>query len=384
MRAASGLGCALLLAIAGVSTPARAHEAGLSRGEYSVDGARVRVTYAIATRELRTLARQLDGDDDGALSEAELLGASAVIRERVVDGVAVTSDAGPCASELAAIRFAGDDGVDIDAVYQCRAPVVELHLGVRRLLEYADPGHRHVAVVSWPDAEPQVFAGFFGQLEFHARSPAPAPVAPPPVGDARPADDAPPPAPAPRHPSAPAYLLLGVEHILLGLDHLVFLLGVMLARGRARELLAVITAFTIGHSLSLAIITLGGHAPDPRWVEPAIALSIAYVGLENFWRDELRGRWKLTLPFGLLHGLGFAGALSAIGVPKDDAWRPLLLFNLGVELGQLIALTPALALLWLARRTLGSHMSRVRRALSAGVLIAGVTWLIARTLAWSS
>ena len=111
-------------------------------------------------------------------------------------------------------------------------------------------------------------------------------------------------------------LKLGIEHILTGADHLVFLLGLLLVAGGWRPLLGVVTAFTVAHSITLALAALSIFAPSPRLVEPAIALSIAYVGVENLLNPDARQRWRITFPFGLVHGFGFAGALRAIALPR--------------------------------------------------------------------
>jgi hypothetical protein len=152
-------------------------------------------------------------------------------------------------------------------------------------------------------------------------------------------------------PALSAYLRLGVEHILGGFDHLLFLLGLIALPGTLRALLWAISAFTLAHSLSLALAIFGVVAPPSIWVETLIALSIAYVGGENLLRRDGSARWRLTFLFGFVHGFGFAGALREIGVPQDRAPAALALFNAGVELGQLAVLAllvPALA--WLQCR----------------------------------
>jgi hydrogenase/urease accessory protein HupE len=145
---------------------------------------------------------------------------------------------------------------------------------------------------------------------------------------------------------------LGVHHILSGLDHLLFVVGlVMLVRGR-RRLLLTITAFTLAHSLTLALSVLGVVRLPAAPVEAAIALSILLVAVEIARGGASLGRrapWLLAFAFGLLHGFGFAGALSRIGVPRAELWVSLGAFNVGVELGQLAVVAAALVLRRLAR-----------------------------------
>jgi hydrogenase/urease accessory protein HupE len=147
---------------------------------------------------------------------------------------------------------------------------------------------------------------------------------------------------------ARTYLVLGVEHILRGADHLLFVLALVLLVKRLRTLVGTITAFTAAHSLTLAAATLGWvHVPAPP-VEAAIALSILCLALEipraNAGRSSLtlRKPWLVAFAFGLLHGLGFAGALSEVGVPANAIPVALLLFNVGVEIGQLSFIAVAL------------------------------------------
>jgi hydrogenase/urease accessory protein HupE len=170
---------------------------------------------------------------------------------------------------------------------------------------------------------------------------------------------------------------MGIEHILTGYDHLVFLFGLVLLGGRPRAIVLVITAFTVAHSITLALATLGVWAPSPRIVEPAIALSIAYVGAENFFVTTAERRWRITFPFGLIHGFGFAGALREIGLPKAQVPEALVLFNLGVEMGQLAVLALVLPLIYWLRR-FEWFRGRGVKGLSAAILLVGLFWFVNR------
>jgi hydrogenase/urease accessory protein HupE len=143
-----------------------------------------------------------------------------------------------------------------------------------------------------------------------------------------------------------AYLLLGVRHILSGVDHLLFVLGLLLLVGDRRRLLWTVTAFTAGHSVTLSLAALGVVHIAPRPVELLIALSIFVVAVELSRPAEARrlGRrpWVLAFVFGLLHGLGFAGALAQVGLPPREIPLALASFNVGIELGQLAFLVVAI------------------------------------------
>lgn len=149
------------------------------------------------------------------------------------------------------------------------------------------------------------------------------------------------PSPGTRAEIAWVYLRLGVEHILQGVDHLLFVLGLLLIVGSRGMLLKTITAFTIAHSITLGIATLGyASAPGPP-LNAAIALSILFLGPEivRVWRGQtsftIRHPWVVAFAFGLLHGFGFASGLSTAGLPSAEIPVALLLFNVGVEIGQL-------------------------------------------------
>ena len=150
--------------------------------------------------------------------------------------------------------------------------------------------------------------------------------------------------------TARTYFLLGVEHILLGIDHLLFVLALLLLVRNTWMLVKVITAFTVAHSITLAVAALGwAHIPQAP-VEAVIALSIMFVAAETIRqrRDGTdltsKAPWVVAFAFGLLHGLGFGGALKEIGLPQSDVPLALLTFNLGVEAGQLLFVFAVLAL----------------------------------------
>ena len=176
------------------------------------------------------------------------------------------------------------------------------------------------------------------------------------------------------------FAFLGVEHIVTGYDHVLFLLGVLLLSGSLSMAAKIVTSFTAAHSLTLALATLDIISIRPTVVEPLIALSIVYVGVENLVRKNIGRRWPLTFAFGLVHGLGFASQLGDLR-GAGDAIVPLLSFNLGVEVGQLAIAAVTLPLLW-RLRTHPSVPSPSRWVPACSVLIAlaGSYWFLERTL----
>jgi hydrogenase/urease accessory protein HupE len=190
----------------------------------------------------------------------------------------------------------------------------------------------------------------------------------------------------PWHATAGEYLGLGFHHILMGVDHLLFVLGLLLIVQGRMMLLKTITSFTVAHSITLAIATLGyAKAPLPP-LNTAIALSILFLGPEvvRSRRGEtsltIRFPWLVAFAFGLLHGFGFASGLSTTGMPKAELPWALLWFNVGVELGQLVFVFLALALAW-SFKALEIRWPRWARALpgyTVGSL--GAYWTIQRTV----
>ncbi|AKQ66672.1 membrane protein, putative [Myxococcus hansupus] len=174
---------------------------------------------------------------------------------------------------------------------------------------------------------------------------------------------------------------LGMRHIFEGVDHLAFLLAVLLVGGGFKRVLWLVTSFTVAHSLTLGAAALGWVVLDgagARWVEAAIAASIIYVALENLILREHRHRVLVTFLFGLIHGFGFAGVLAGYGLGESVA-TALLGFNVGVELGQAVVVAVLLPILRMLQRRPALH-TRAVRAVSIGILAVGGFWMVERAL----
>ena len=160
------------------------------------------------------------------------------------------------------------------------------------------------------------------------------------------------------------YSYLGIEHIWGGIDHLLFVFGLLLLVGGGTRLLWTITAFTVGHSITLSLVTLGYFDYPVALVEFTIALSIFVLAAEltREGRNDLlwRNPWWLAGGFGLLHGMGFAGALAETGLPQDNLPLALLFFNVGIEIGQIAFILVVLALWWLVRKPLAPWQAQLR------------------------
>ena len=181
-----------------------------------------------------------------------------------------------------------------------------------------------------------------------------------------------------------SYLLIGIEHLLFSIDHVLFIIGLVLFIREPLALLKTITAFTLAHSVSLALSIFGWVQLEQGPVEAVIALSILFLARELVQDKDQRSRltqgrpWVMAGLFGLLHGLGFAGALKGIGLPEDTLWLALLLFNIGIELGQLMIIGVLIALTWAATKIV--NLTTITRIGAYGMGCLAAFWTIDRTL----
>lgn len=315
---------ALLLA----PVSAGAHQVGVSLGTYTVRADGIDVALVSATAEAAKLQDALP---------------------RLV----ITASALPCVPSAANTSSTENDGTRTTLHYACAVTpdtVVTIDAGFTQGL---GTGHRHIAdLVRGAHASQHVLFAAAPRLESKAGVPT-------------------------SMPSFVGLFVMGIEHILGGFDHLTFLLALIVVDSRLRSLLKIVTAFTLAHSVSLALATLGWLAPPAAIIEPAIAASIIYVGVESLRRPATEHRWVLALAFGFIHGFGFAGALTDLALPRAQLPPALLAFNLGVEAGQLAVLAALVPALMLAKRWAWFVRYGVR-SVSAAVIIAGAVWLVER------
>lgn len=174
---------------------------------------------------------------------------------------------------------------------------------------------------------------------------------------------------------------LGIEHIASGYDHILFLLGLIAIGGKFLNLVKTVTAFTIAHSITLALAALEVVQIPGRFVESVIALSIVYIAFENFFVKNSDQRWLIAFIFGLMHGFGFAGVLTELGLPTKGLVTSLVSFNVGVEIGQIVIIALAFPII--------SYISKTRwqrqfvYGLSSIILIFGLLWFFERAFGWN-
>jgi hypothetical protein len=183
------------------------------------------------------------------------------------------------------------------------------------------------------------------------------------------------------------FVASGIEHILIGPDHILFLIGLLLLGGSLKRLALIVTSFTIGHSITLSLAALDILSPSSQFIEPLIALTIVVVGADNLLvlrarpnpdREATDIRAWLALGFGLIHGFGFAYVLKEFGLPQAALGWSLFAFNLGVEFGQLVIVGVVATVLLLIRRQSAAAAHRVALLGSLAVILAGLYWFVER------
>ncbi len=325
---------------------ATAHDVGLSTAEIQLQSGGVRVTVNFAPRDMDTLA-SLDTDHDGRVSTNEFHAGQQNIHRVLTAGCVVSHDNSRIEPASVGSKFDADDNIEAQLIFPMLKPGGEISFPVLRELP---AGHRMFVQMIGLTNET-----ILGQVIAQDSAPV-----------VLPANDQPHEAPH----TFSGFLLLGVEHIGTGYDHLLFLFGLLLVTRTLKSALAVITSFTIAHSLTLAASTLNLVTLRPAITEPLIALSIVFVGVENLIRHgEPKHRWLLTFVFGLIHGFGFASVLRDLGVTgQSGVALPVFSFNLGVELGQLAIAALLLPILWKLRANETFHRRMVP---GCSVLIVG-------------
>jgi hypothetical protein len=341
---------AALLLLAGLclAAGAAAHTTSTGLATLTVSGSALTYRLTLVTAELpeeaaRLLARAAEGDPPSAERVA------AELRRRL------TARAGdqPCRPGRALIQGSrvGDSRVALELALAC--PVAPGRLVVREdWFELLGEHYRTIARIEGPEGVREaVFLPDAREVtvDLGARAAAP----------------------------GTGFFRLGVEHILMGYDHLLFLGALLLRGGRLTSLLKIVTAFTLAHSVTLGLAVLGVVALPDRLVESVIAASIVWVALENvFSRRAPAQRWLVSLLFGLVHGFGFASALGPLALPPRRLALALLGFNLGVEAGQALVVLVLLPLLVWMRGA--AWEPRLVRAASLAVAAAGLVWLVER------
>ncbi len=349
----AALSCVLAVVLGAGGATVGSHELSRSTSRVIARDRRVDVSFAIGAVDFHQ-GPVVDADGDGRASADEIDAAIAAVFAALKRNFRVTAD-GKTPESVLLERYGLEDGTTLRLAlgYTFAAPVRTLAIE-STLPAISQPDHRHLTRVTLGaisreavlDAE-RTRANFDGGA-------------------------------APVLETARRFVALGVEHIATGYDHLAFLVVLLVGAARLGDVVTIVTAFTVAHSVTLGLATFEVVTLPSALIETLIALSIAWVAAENLLADHLDRRWRLAFLFGLVHGFGFSNVLRDLALPPGTLALSLFTFNLGVEIGQLVAVALAYPLLAWAMRT--AWRTPVALVGSSAVLCLGVYWFVQRLL----
>lgn len=339
--------------------PVYAHAPGLSSIDLVINGQQISVKVTFAAQEIEAFV-PMDSDLDAEVSTAELDAAKPKVGQLIAEKIQLSSDGQPQQPQPnPAVSFDDQNNAQVELSY-APVPQQQLELDSKFLADLPE-GHQHFVTIK--DASGKTLLEKMldkphPQLTLDLTTPAAVST------------------------GFLDFFELGIEHIVTGYDHLLFLFSLLLVTHSLRPALKIITFFTIAHSITLAVAGLNLLELPSSFVEPFIAATIVYVAVENLIRGEHpKGRYWLTFAFGLIHGFGFASVLRELDISSGDSGilLPLLSFNLGIESGQITVAAVVLPVIW----WINNQPKRANIFLKAGsVLVAliGAWWFVERTL----
>lgn len=328
-----------------VGAPAAAHQQGISYTDAELAEGRARVDLVLSVHDVMA-----DADGDGLLTEQEIGDRLPRLRRLYENAVAIAAGGTACPLTVTGFGLTPQEGVRFRLEGSC-PEAFPVRLTVRQAMLSGQGGHNLAKIrvagrvseaIFDPTATEVVIAGEPEGIGATFRR----------------------------------FFVLGVEHIATGYDHVLFLLALLLVGGGFRGLVAIVTAFTVAHSLTLSLAVLDVVQLPARFVESVIALSIAWVALENMLIDRSAGRWRITFAFGLVHGFGFASILRDLHLPTEGLAVSLFAFNLGVEAGQLCIVVLAYPIVAWVQRT--AYRRPVIVAASSVILVLALWWFVER------
>jgi hydrogenase/urease accessory protein HupE len=339
-----------------------AHDPGLSSLAVRSCRNSLEVTLTLAVRDAAQLA-ELDEDHDGIVTQAEFAQTRSQLETAVARQLFIAADGKIAKDSSIRSRLDGNNNVEVCLNFHAiRFSSLEIQ---SKILAFLPLGHRQYLQIQNSLGE-TIFERLLSAAADRATVQMPHTNASTAMFEAA--------------SSFANFLSLGVKHILTGYDHLLFLFGLLLVAGGFFSSLGIITSFTIAHSITLAVATLQLVQIPSRIVEPLIAASIVFVGIENLLRGDIpKARRMVPFGFGLIHGFGFASALREAGIGSGTGGivLPLFSFNLGVELGQIMVTALALPIIWKLREN-PMFIARWAPACSAAVVLLGSFWFVQR------
>jgi hydrogenase/urease accessory protein HupE len=348
--------CVLLL---GIYTPASAHDPGMTVATVIAEEHETSVELSVKGSDLELITGIDLLDSSGEVDPIRLVGASETIQSHLLVTTVIEADSSICPLEAVGLEKVGDA---VLAFLKAPCGTADSGLSYRSsLLHETNPATiQHVLLLRGDDAIPVALTKERNSLEIQA-----------PVSFSE---------------IATRYLVVGFQHILIGYDHIAFLLALLLWARNVWTVIKVVTAFTLSHTITLSLAALNIIIIPSGLIEPLIAASVIAVALENFFDRHVERRWRIAFVLGFIHGFGFAGALRDIGLPQDALMIALAFFNIGVELGQAAIVALVVPLLLAIDRlsarapTIPTRQPALVYTVSTLTAGLGVYWLIERTL----
>jgi hypothetical protein len=351
-------GIAGLLMVFALNVPSQAHWADLAVADIQIQQQDVSINLTVPTG----LLQQFDDDRNNQLSDAEITKHQQDLQKFFSEKVSLTANREPSetlkvepatAKKIPTnIAVAPDTHSNLLLKYRWKQPIEQLQLNYDLFVPDVNTA-RCLAQVSRND-----------RLDNLVLTPSSKNVA---LID------------APIFQQISSFIQLGIEHIWTGYDRILFLISLLMLGGKLDYLIKVVTAFSLSHSITLALAVLNIVSVPSRWVEIIIALSIGYIAAENLWRKEPNPtRWQWTFGFGLIHGLGFSSALQELSLPQNNLVVSLASFSVGIEIGQISIVLFTYFCLNYLRKFPGDLM--IRRSISAGVIVMSIVWFWERAV----
>jgi hypothetical protein len=335
--------------------PASAHRTNISISQVRVEGAAVGYRLVVSAHDL-AVAVGIETDLVTPLPRDAFAAREREVASYIAERLRISSEDRECRSPAPVIGYARlPQEVVFDLDFRCPSPVATLVIDYNVFFEI-DERHRALgAIHTTAGTQEFLLDATLKRIALPIRGTAP---------------------PTPWIERASRFVVLGIEHILSGIDHILFVLALLLVASRFLNLVKVVTAFTIAHSITLALAWHGLVDLPSRLLESAIALSIVYVAFDNLYGNLHAHRWIVAFVFELVHGLGFYAVLSELALASEDALTTLFAFNLGVEMGQLAILSVVFPLLLVSFRR--NWYGRAMKGASAAIAMIASFWFIQR------
>jgi hydrogenase/urease accessory protein HupE len=341
----------IIFAFVLIATPATAHDFSASYSVLKAEGDTLRVEFILNLFDLHHLQPTIDPNGDGAVSDDEYRSSLAIIEQVILEHFTVAAPDAPKAMRVEDCQREGSSIVHIHIVYTFSHPITAVK-ATSTMPDITQSDHYHLLQIATGDGTSQIV------LDANHSS-VDLDIAAPTAGE-----------------SIREFVMLGVQHIVTGYDHLAFLLGLLITTSTLKSLVRVVTSFTVAHSVTLALATFGLVSLPPRLIESTIALSIAYIAIENFMGTTLVHRWKVTFLFGLVHGFGFSNVLREMQLTRGLLGLSLFSFNVGVEIGQLAFVCAVFPIVFYLGAT--RWKQQVLSGTSFAIMALGFYWFVQR------